>query len=373
MSEKPNYYLKAHLAWLKHCTTIIKPCGKKLDEVIAYLTENYDTETMHEEKPDKTAVSYFAQNIDCDRSSDLYARKMNKMDLSESDMAFSIASRSSYSTASWRNDEVDRDSFTPQCIRIPLTDRNVKRIAEFDVTFHTKGAFQIYRGHSCGYVLWDETYQRFYAYGYGAFEIMDDLRFYHGVTAEDIENLTYRFSRFAQLFPRGSYLISFDEFINDMDMCRKYGFYNDQRLFTEMLDRVNAQYKFLDKPEGDIFNKKWYERFVPPCLHENAKKHYYFSHDGFGGHLWHVFSYKDLDCLEEKEAEAMFDAKQKDECFAYIYDHSYAFKIANADKLCAKVINDFCDIYIVDVNFTWTYICTHEGYCGPYFYEIGER
>jgi len=373
MNEQPIYHLKAHRAWLKHCATILKPCGKKLDEVIAYLTENYDTETMLEEKPDETAVRHFAENIDLDRSSDLHERKMNMMDLSESDMAFTIADISSYCTASQRNDKVDRDSFAPQCLRILLTERNVKRIAELDVTFHTEGVFHIYKDHSCGYVLWDEAYQCFYAHGYGTFEIMDDLRFYYGVTAEDIEHLTYRYSRFIQLFPRGNYLISLDEFINDMDMCRKYGFYNDQRLFTEMLEKINVQYEFLDKPAGDIFKKKWYERFVPPRLHENAKKHYYFSHGGFSGHLWHVFSFKDLDCLDGKEAEVMFDTKEKDECFVYIYDHSYAFKTMNAGKLCfcAKVINNFCDIYIVDVNFTWTYICTHEGDCGPYFYEIG--
>ena len=92
MNEKPNYYDKAHLAWLKHCATIIEPCGKRIDEVITYLTENYDTETMHHEKPCEYVVEYFAQVIDADSSSDLYRRAMNELDLNQSDMTFTLMS-----------------------------------------------------------------------------------------------------------------------------------------------------------------------------------------------------------------------------------------------------------------------------------------
>jgi len=370
MSELPNYYLKARRAWLRHCATIIKPCGKTLDEVLTYLAENYDTEAMNQEKPSRHMVGSFAQHIDADRSSDLYMKGMNTLDLSESDMAFTIASRSSYSQC---NDKVDRNTFAPHCLKIPLTERNIKRIAELHATSadYIPPPHEMYKDDSFGYVLWDENLQCFHTHGYGSFEIMDDLRFYHGVTAEDIEHLTYRFSRFAQLFPRGNYSISFDEFRNDMDMCRKYGFYNDQRLFTEMLHRINAQYEFVDRPAGDVYKKKWYEQFVPSSLHKNAEKHYYFSRNGFGGHMWHVFSYKDLPCLDRKQAEVMFDTKPKNECIIFFTDHSYAFKIINAKNLYAKILNAFSDVYIADVNFTWTYICTHEAFCGPYFYEIG--
>ena len=30
------------------------------------------------------------------------------------------------------------------------------------------------------------------------------------------------------------------------------------------------------------------------------------------------------------------------------------------------------DVYVVDENFTWTYVVTHENYCGPYFSKVDE-
>jgi len=277
VNPQANYYHKAHLAWLKHNAAIVKPCGKSINEVVAYLKENYDTEAMLHEKPGELAVEFFAQHIDADRSSDLYERAKNKLAFSESDMAFTDFGISFHRSKSNRNKEIDRETFAPQYIKIPMTQRNIQRVAELDVTCHTSDDASIYKGHTCCYVLWDEGFQSFYAHGYGSFEIIDDLRFFHGVTAEDIEHLTYRFSRFTQLFPRGDYSMSFNDFRNDMDMCRKYGFYNDQRLFAEMLDKIGVEYEFLADPAGDDFKAKWYERFVPTSLHENAKKHYYFS------------------------------------------------------------------------------------------------
>jgi len=369
MNEQPNYYHRAHLTWLKYCATIINPCGKELGKVIAYLTENYDTEPVILEKSAGYSEE-FAQYIDAEHYLDLCERAINKLDLCESDMAFTIASMSSSNIVFHRSDKVDRETFTPQCLRIPLTERNQNRIARLDISFHTTGENQMYRDCSCGYVLWDENLQYFYATGYGQFEIMDDLRFYHGVTAEDIQNLTYRFSRFAQLFPRGGYSISFDEFRNDMNMSLRYGFYNDQRLFTEMLDKIKVSYEFSDVT-GNVLKQQWFDQFVPLGLHVNSEKRSYFSRDGYNGYLWHVFSYRDLGCLEGKQAEVAFDTRIKDECAVFFTDHNYIFKIMNARNLCAKVLDDFSEVFVVDKNFKWTYIHTHEGYCGPYFYEIG--
>lgn len=42
--------------------------------------------------------------------------------------------------------------------------------------------------------------------------------------------------------------------------------------------------------------------------------------------------------------------------------------IENATKLMIDDILEEADIYIVDKEFRWTYVKTHEtGYCGPYF------
>ena len=66
-----------------------------------------------------------------------------------------------------------------------------------------------------------------------------------------------------------------------------------------------------------------------------------------------------------------FDTRIKDECAVFFTDHNYSFRIMNAKNLCAKVLDDFSEVFVIDKNFKWTYVHTHEGYCGPYFYEIG--
>ena len=368
--QHANYYHKTHLAWLRHCAKIVEPCGKEIGEVIAYLTKNYDIELMTPEQLNKHA-SHFAEHINIERSSDASVGIINKMDLSESDMTFTVASMTTAQFGNQPYERVSKDMLLMQGCKIPMTDKNIKRIAEmavFSNTSHMK-LYEHFTHDHCGNVFWDYNLQYFFTKGYGQFEIMDDLRFYHGVTEYDIENLTHRFSRFAQLFPRGDYSMSFQQFMNDMDMCQRYGFYNNQRLFTEMLDSINVTYEFLGESSADTFKQKWYESFVPPTLHEYAEKHYYFNNNGCAGYLWHVFSYGDLACLEHNQAISTFDSKQKDECIIFFSNYDYAFKVMDAGNLNAKMLENYRDIHVVDTDFTWTYIHPHDAMCGPYFYE----
>jgi len=49
-TNEVNYELKIHRAWLSHCASFVKPCAKTLEEVVAYLFENYDTEPVSDDK-----------------------------------------------------------------------------------------------------------------------------------------------------------------------------------------------------------------------------------------------------------------------------------------------------------------------------------
>jgi len=368
----PNYYHRMHLAWLKHCATIVKPCGKEINEVVTYLTDNYDTEPMTRGQLGEYIIE-FASRINCDRSLDISERTINKMSLSESDMDFTIASMTTARYGSQPYERISKDIFLQSMrgCKIPMTKRNIKRITEI-ASLSRIIPPNLYKGYSCGYVFWDESLPHFYAKDYGCIEIADDLRFYHGVTIEDIRHLTYRFSRFTQLFPRGDYYISLYQFENDMDMCRKYGFYNNQRLFTEMLDATNIRYEFLREPTAKAIKQKWHEQFVPPHLQEYAKEHCYFNDNGFAfaGPLWNIFSCSVVDCLEKKQAAMAFDTKQKGECIVFFTGYDYAFKL-NAESLNAKILEDFKEVYITNIDFTWTYVYTHDVLCGPYFHELG--
>ena len=55
--------------------------------------------------------------------------------------------------------------------------------------------------------------------------------------------------------------------------------------------------------------------------------------------------------------------------FYIFYQHSdYALIVKKANLFTADDLIDETDIYIVDKEFNWTYVKTHEtGWCGPYF------
>ena len=46
-----------------------------------------------------------------------------------------------------------------------------------------------------------------------------------------------------------------------------------------------------------------------------------------------------------------------------------AYRIENADALTAKILEQFIDVTVTASDFSWTYVKTHEGDCGPYFHK----
>jgi hypothetical protein len=44
-------------------------------------------------------------------------------------------------------------------------------------------------------------------------------------------------------------------------------------------------------------------------------------------------------------------------------------KRLTAEDIINKIEGYIDDVYVVDIDFTWTYIHTHEEFCGPYFYQ----
>jgi hypothetical protein len=96
--------------------------------------------------------------------------------------------------------------------------------------------------------------------------------------------------------------------------------------------------------------------------------------------LWHVFSYEKIDCLEGTKARKAFDELKNKEYYIFFEDYIYDcylleykdkyFEVLDCDKIKAKYFNKEKDIYIVDKYFRWTYVNTHESYCGPYFCRL---
>ncbi|MEK4229316.1 DUF4275 family protein [Solibacillus sp. FSL H8-0538] len=116
--------------------------------------------------------------------------------------------------------------------------------------------------------------------------------------------------------------------------------------------------------EGDDIKGHWEAAFTSG-ISEDKKKEIYLAQ-----FLWHVFSYEEVPCLQREDAMAALDELTKTEFYVFYQNRPLVTKFEHADKVKAIDFKDQQDIYIVDVNFNWTYVNTHEDQCGPYFYQL---
>jgi hypothetical protein len=81
-----------------------------------------------------------------------------------------------------------------------------------------------------------------------------------------------------------------------------------------------------------------------------------------------MFSYERRKCLKEKQADISFNQQSKQFCYVFYQHTDDAYILGNASVLTAVDFVKEEDVYIVDREFNWTYVRTHEtGWCGPYF------
>ncbi|MBQ9806010.1 MAG: DUF4275 family protein [Clostridia bacterium] len=117
------------------------------------------------------------------------------------------------------------------------------------------------------------------------------------------------------------------------------------------------------------FYEKWLEHFSIGISKQDLKKYVVST----GNYLWHVFSWE---LLEEKkflvgdQAGAAYDKADKRgaiyiEWFQDEKTHDITWDLNTADAL-----DNMVEVYVVARDFSWTYIKTHEGMCGPYFMKI---
>ncbi|MDP5277028.1 DUF4275 family protein [Chengkuizengella axinellae] len=146
-------------------------------------------------------------------------------------------------------------------------------------------------------------------------------------------------------------------------------------------EAVKNRYDFKDemKSKGVIVNyldsaeklkRQWEEKFTS-CISKNKKDEIYLYQ-----YLWHVFSYELLPHEEKENAIKAFDNEKKNKCYVFYQNQNhitgFPLKLENAEKIKAEDFKGEQDLYIVDENFTWTYVQTHEQEwgLGPYFYKL---
>lgn len=127
--------------------------------------------------------------------------------------------------------------------------------------------------------------------------------------------------------------------------------------------------KVMEIPQwGTFLRKQWEDNFANHMTIDEKKEIFLYDNNGFCGYLWHLFSYKKKDCVDGQEAEKAFNEEDKSACYVFYQHTNYALILENAGALNSKDLNNEFDIYVVDKEFNWTYVKTHEtGWCGPYF------
>ncbi|RKD26051.1 hypothetical protein BEP19_02525 [Ammoniphilus oxalaticus] len=122
--------------------------------------------------------------------------------------------------------------------------------------------------------------------------------------------------------------------------------------------------------QGALLRNKWESYFAAHLSNQEKNEIHLLDQESCRGHLWHVFSYEKKDCLEGQKAEDAFNLEPKNTCYLFFQDADEVLLLENASMLSAA---DFVhvtkkDMYIVDNQFRWTFVITHEtGWLGPYF------
>ena len=111
--------------------------------------------------------------------------------------------------------------------------------------------------------------------------------------------------------------------------------------------------------------ERWLDTFAADVSEEDLGKHVLVG----GGYLWHIFSYNLVPCLEGDEARKALAELPDTECYRFYkeYPPQDQPRIKAIEMSEVSSLPDGLDWYLVDKDFTWTYVHTHEEDCGPYF------
>lgn len=93
------------------------------------------------------------------------------------------------------------------------------------------------------------------------------------------------------------------------------------------------------------------------------------THAGFD---WHAFSYSFVDALQGDVARAEYRARQRHQKFIVLGGPTPTEGFLCESATLPSFDRAGLDVYVVDENFTWTMVFTHEAdWCGPYFTTAG--
>ena len=120
----------------------------------------------------------------------------------------------------------------------------------------------------------------------------------------------------------------------------------------------------------EYFFKEWYEAFafnVP----EKIMNQYVLEN---GNLPWHIFTWGEVDAIEGEDAKKRLIDQHFDSVMVLCGypDDFLKIKIVKSKRRLKKLLKYDGDLYITSMDFSWTFVKTHEISFGPYF-KIRER
>ena len=114
--------------------------------------------------------------------------------------------------------------------------------------------------------------------------------------------------------------------------------------------------------------ERWLDTFAADVSEENLGKYVLAG----GSYLWNIFSEKLVPCLEGNAACKALAELPDTECYRFYKEYppqdQPRIKAVSMEDVAS--LPDDLDWYLVDKDFTWTYVHTHEEDCGPYFCKL---
>lgn len=140
--------------------------------------------------------------------------------------------------------------------------------------------------------------------------------------------------------------------------------------FTQQHDRFSARgIRFAPIETAGSAGENWDALFAASISMAQKRKIY------FNQFRWHLFSYGLLPALTGDPARQAFDVCRKKHVYLFFQQNQESYIVENAHLLTSADFEgnlpaDQSDLYLFDPQAKWTYVHTHESYCGPYFYQL---
>lgn len=117
------------------------------------------------------------------------------------------------------------------------------------------------------------------------------------------------------------------------------------------------------------FYAKWLEVFASGVSEKDIQKYVV----SYGNYIWHIFSWDLIDkdrFLVGEEAKKAYNSIDKDGAILTDWDEDDNFQEVTWEFDNADALDSLSEACVVGKDFSWTYIKTHEKYCGPYFMNL---